>query len=145
MKKILTGRRTDLSGINIEEISNWLNSDNRIRNIIRCQAIISLNKGNSMQDVCAVLGITRETVRKWKEKLRQGGITNLLTEKKVGKRSRLDIEKQKDLKVIIKQKPAKYGYSEKKWTGNILKDFLQKNWKIQIGIRSAQLWLKQLK
>ena len=38
-----------------------------------------------MQDVCAVLGITRETVRKWKEKLRQGGITNLLTEKKVGK------------------------------------------------------------
>ena len=98
-----------------------------------------------MQDVCAVLGITRETVRKWKEKLRQGGITNLLTEKKVGKRSRLDIEKQKDLKVIIKQKPAKYGYSEKKWTGNILKDFLQKNWKIQIGIRSAQLWLKQLK
>jgi transposase len=145
MHKIKSGRPIDLSGINVEEINNWLNSDKRVRSIIKCQAIISLYKGNSMQDVCSVLNVTRETVRKWKEQLRKGGITNLITEKKVGKRSKLDTGKQNELKSIIKQKPGRYGYPEKKWTGKILIDFLQKNWNMKIGIRAAQLWLKQLK
>ena len=98
-----------------------------------------------MQDVCAVFGVTRETVRKWKERLRQGGIAALLNEKKAGKRTKISVEKQRELKGLIKQKPAKYGYDNKKWTGVILKDFLKKNWNIKIEIRTAQLWLKQIR
>ena len=145
MKKMKSGRPIDLSGIDIEEITDWFNSDNHNRNIIKCLAIISLNNGNSMQDVCAVLGVTRETVRQWKEKLRQGGITKLISINKPGKRSKINTAKKKKLKSIIKQKPEKYGYTEKKWTGIILKDFLEKNWNMKIGIRAAQLWLKQLR
>ncbi len=145
MKKLLTGRPIDLSGINIKEIIDWINSDNRAKGIIKCQAIISLHNGNSMQDVCAVFGVTRETVRKWKESLRQGGTAALLNKKKAGKRSKISCERQTELKRLIKQKPTKYGYDGKKWTGKILKDFLQKNWNIKIGIRAAQLWLCQLR
>ncbi|MDP2750418.1 MAG: helix-turn-helix domain-containing protein [Nanoarchaeota archaeon] len=145
MKKLSSGRPIDLSRININEINEWLNSYNSVRGIIRCQAIISLHNGNSMQSVCTVLDVTRETIRTWKEKLRKGGITALLKEKKLGKRSKINIEKQKKLKVIIKQRPAKYGYDEKRWTGKILKDFMLKNWNINIGIRAAQLWLRQMK
>ena len=98
-----------------------------------------------MQDVCAVFGVTRETVRKWKESLRQGGTVALLNKKKVGKRSKISSERQTELKHLIKQKPTKYGYDGKKWTGKILGDFLHKNWNINIGIRAAQLWLNQLR
>ena len=98
-----------------------------------------------MQDVCAVLGITRETVRKWKELLRQGGVVALLNEGKAGKRPKIDDEKQKELEKMIKEKPIKYGYDKKKWTGYVLKDFVEKNWNIKIGIRAAQLWLRQLR
>lgn len=145
MKKILSGRPVDLSGINIKEVIDWINSDNHAKGIIKCQAIISLHNDNSMQNVCAVLGVTRETVRKWKERLRQGGITALLNEKKAGKRTKIGVEKQRELKILIKQKPLKYGYNSKKWTGLILQEHLQKNWNIKIGTRAAQLWLKQLR
>ena len=145
MKKILSGRPVDLSGINIKEVIDWVNSDNRSKGIIKCQAIISLHNGNSMQNVCAIFGVTRETVRKWKGKLRQGGITVLLNEKKVGKRTKIGVEKQRKLKILIKQKPGKYGYDGKKWTALILQKFLLKKWNIKIGTRAAQLWLKQLR
>jgi transposase len=145
MKKILSGRPVDLSGINIKEVFDFVNSDNSAKGIIKCQAIISLHNGNSMQNVCAVLGVTRETVRKWKERLRQGGATALLNEKKAGKRTRIGVEKQRKLKILIKQKPLKHGYDSKKWTGLILQEYLLKNWNIKIGTRAAQLWLKQLR
>jgi len=90
-----------------------MDSDNRTKGIIKCHAIISLYNGNSMQDVCAVLGITRETVRKWKELLRQGGVVALLNEGKAGKRPKIDDEKQKELEKMIKEKPIKYGYDKK--------------------------------
>jgi hypothetical protein len=72
----------DLSGINIGELMLWLNSEKHATAIIKCHAIISLYRGNSMQDVCAILNITRETVRKWKQTLRQEGMQGLLSEKK---------------------------------------------------------------
>lgn len=145
MNKLLAGRPIDLSRINIKELIDWINSDNHAKGIIKCQAIISLYNRNSMKNVCSVFGVTRETIRKWKEKLRQGGIVELLYEKKAGKRIKINIEKQKELKNLIKQKPIKYGYDSKKWTGKILKDFLEKIWNIKIGIRTAQLWLKQMR
>lgn len=143
MKKSLSGRPVDLTGIDTKEIRIWMDSDNRTKGIIKCHTIISLYNGNSMQDVCAVFGVTRETVRKWKGLLRQGGVVALLNEGKVGKRPKINAEKQKELKKIMKEKPIKYGYDEKKWTGQVLKDFLEKNWNIKIGIRAAQLWLRQ--
>ena len=68
-----------------------------------------MHNGNSMQNVCAVLGVTHETDRKWKERLRQGVITDLFNEKKAGKRTKMGVEKLKELKILIKQKPLKYG------------------------------------
>ena len=143
MTKSLSGRPVDLSGIDTKEIIDWMDSDNRTKGIVKCHTIISLHNGNSMQDVCAVFDVTRETVRKWKGLLRKGGVVALLNEGKVGKRSKIDAEKQKELKGLMKKKPIKYGYDDKEWTGQALKDFVEKKWNIKIGIRAAQLWLKQ--
>ena len=145
MKKISTGRKVDLSGINVQDVVLWLKSNKCVNNVIKCQAIVSLSKGNSMQNVCAVLGITRETVRKWKQKLRKDGITGLLAEKKVGKRSRISTEHQRELKIILKQKPHRYGFEKNKWSGVIVQNLLKTKWGISIGIRTAQIWIKKLK
>ncbi len=145
MKKLSTGRKVDLSGINVQDVAIWLNSNKCVKNAIKCQAIVSLYKGNSMQNVCAVLGITRETVRKWKQKLRKDGIDGLLTEKKVGKRSRISPEQQKELRIILKQKPHRYGFEKNKWSGVIVQNLLETKWGISIGVRTAQIWIQKLK
>ncbi len=86
MNKTKIGRPVDLSGINICEIEKWMDSNKFSRKILICQSILSLNNGTPMSEVCNVLGVTRESVRLWKEQFRKHGIQGVLSEKKVGKR-----------------------------------------------------------
>ena len=135
------GRPVDLSGINIDEIEIWMHKNNMSRKAIICQAIISLNNGNSMARVCDVLGVTRESVRLWKEQFREHGLQGVLKEKKVGKRSKLNSDKIKELKRIVKISPKKQGYKTKKWTGVLVQDYVLRRWDLKISLRTAQLWL----
>jgi len=145
MNKTRTGRPVDISGININEIEEWMYSNKISRKILICQSIISLNNGAPMKDVCNVLGVTRESVRLWKKKFRQHGLQGVLKEKKVGKRSKLNMAKKEELKVIVKRSPRKQGYKTKKWTGLLIQDFILKNWEWEISLRTAQLWLSKVR
>ena len=130
MNKAKVGRPVDISGINIKEIEIWMNSAKLIRKSIICQSIISLNNGVPMKEVCNVLGVTRESVRLWKEQLRKEGLAGLLKEKKIGKRSMLNEMKKKELRDIIRLSPKRQGYKTKKWNFNIC-------------LRTAHLWLSK--
>ena len=145
MKKTKIGRPVDLTGINICDIEKWMYSNKISRKILICQSIISLNNGVKMNDVCNVLGVTREGVRLWKEQFRQHGLQGVLKEKKVGKRSKLNVDKKEELKKIVKLSPKRQGYKTKKWTGLLIQDFVLKNWKIKISQRTAQVWLSKVR
>jgi len=118
MNKTKVGRPVDLAGINISEIEIWMCSNKISRKILICQTIISLNNGASMNSVCDVFGVTRESVRLWKEQFRQYGLQGVLKEKKVGKRSRLSGERKKELKKIVKLSPKRQGYKTKNGQGH---------------------------
>jgi transposase len=141
MNRTKVGRPVDISGINVVEIQNWLNSNKMARKILICQSIIALNRQIPMNEVCRVLGVTRESVRLWKEQLRKEGLNGLLKEKKPGKRSKLDEKKRKELKNITRISPKKQGYNKSKWTGLLIQDFVLKKWGFNISLRTAQLWL----
>ncbi len=145
MNETKLGRPVDISGINIDEIELWMYSNKMARKALICQSIISLNKSVSMKEVCNVLGVTRESVRLWKEQLRKEGLTGLLKEKKVGKRSKLKEDKQRELKSIVSRSPRKQGYITGKWTGLLVQDLALKKWQIKISLRTAQLWLSKIR
>ncbi|MBI5417754.1 helix-turn-helix domain-containing protein [Candidatus Poribacteria bacterium] len=139
------GRPVDLSGINVDELQKWLQKNRLMRKGIVCQAIISLNNGVNMAEVCKVLSVTRESVRLWKVKIRNGGLTGLLLEKKVGKRSKLNEHRKNELIRVIRKSPKKYGYIEKKWTGRLIQEYVSKEWKEKICLRTAQKWLAKIR
>ena len=143
MKKV--GRKVDISNINISEIADWMKNNKHSTNILKCQSIIALHKGVQMNQVCNVLGVTREAVRLWKEQLRAGGITLLIKKGKVGKRSRLNALKLQELKKAVRQSPQNYDFQEKTWTGSLVKQFAYKRWEIEISIRTAYQWLSKAK
>lgn len=145
MNKTKLGRPVDISGINIDEIESWMYLNKIARKALICQSIISLNKSVSMKEVCNVLGVTRESVRLWKQQLRKEGLTGLLKEKKVGKRSKLKEDKQRELKSIVSRSPRKQGYITGKWTGLLVQDLALKKWEIKISLRTAQLWLSKIR
>ncbi len=143
MNKTKVGRPVDLAGINISEIETWMCSNKISRKILICQTIISLNNGASMNSVCDVFGVTRESVRLWKEQFRQYGLQGVLKEKKVGKRSRLSGDRKKELEKIVKLSPKRQGYKTKKWTGVLIQSYVLKNWELKISLRTSQLWLSK--
>lgn len=145
MNKKQTGRPVELSGINVQELDDWLNDNKMSRKILKCQAIIALSRGAKMTEVCNVLDVTREGVRLWKNQLRREGLSGLLKQRKVGKRSKLNRLKKNKLKKIIKKSPAIHGYKNKKWTGAMIQDYVRKEWDIKISLRTAQLWLSKIR
>lgn len=145
MNNTKIGRPVDISGINISEIEKWMCLNKISRKILICQSIISLNNRVPMNEVCDVLGVTRESVRLWKEQFRQYGLQGVLKEKKVGKRSKLNVDKKEELKKIVKLSPKRQGYKTKKWTGLLIQDFVFKNWELKICLKTAQLWLSKIR
>lgn len=145
MNKKQTGRPVDLSSINVQEIDDWLSSNKMARKILICQAIIALDRGVKMMEVCNVLDITREGVRLWKNQLRKQGLKGMLRQGKVGKRSKLNQQRKNELKKIIKKSPASQGYKNKKWTGLLIQDYVRKQWGYDISLRTAQLWLSKIR
>ncbi len=98
-----------------------------------------------MSEVCNVLGVTREGVRLWKEQFRQHGLQGVLKEKKVGKRTKLDVVKKEELEKIVKMSPKRQGYKTKNWTGLLIQDYVLKNWKFNISQRTALVWLSKVR
>jgi transposase len=141
MNKSKAGRPVDLNGINIDEIDKWMHSETIARKVIICQSIMALYKGVPMSEVCMTLGVTREGVRLWKEKLRAKGLEGVLHEGKVGKRSRLTPDKAKEFKQILKKPPKVQGMEGKKWTGHTVQFLVSQKWGLTIGLRTAQAWL----
>ncbi|MCK5537901.1 MAG: helix-turn-helix domain-containing protein [Bacteroidales bacterium] len=143
MNKNKIGRPVDISGININEIEVWMNYNKLARKLLICQSIIALNNDVPMKEVCNVLGVTRESVRLWKEQLRREGLKGLLKEKKVGKRSKLNEMKTEELREIVRLSPKRQGYKTKKWTGLLVQDLVLEKWEFKISLRTAQLWLSK--
>jgi len=144
MNKNKVGRPVDIFGINIYELEVWMDSNKLARKSLICQSIIALNKDVPMKEVCNVLGVTRESVRLWKEQLRREGLDGLLKEKKVGKRSMLNQIKKEELREIVRLSPKKQGYKTKNWTGLLVKHLVLKKWRFKISLRTAQLWLSKI-
>jgi hypothetical protein len=63
----------------------------------------------------------------------------------VGKRSKLSVEKEDELKNIVKASPKKQGYKTKKWTGVLIQDVVLKKWEYKICLKTAQLWLVKVR
>ena len=145
MNTMPVGRPVDLSNINISEIEDWMYNNKISRKILICQSIISLKNGAKMSEVCNVLGVTREGVRLWKEQFRQHGLQDVLKEKKVGKRTKLDVVKKEELEKIVKMSPKRQGYKTKNWTGLLIQDYVLKNWKFNISQRTALVWLSKVR
>lgn len=145
MNKKQTGRPVELSGINVQEIDEWLSNNKMARKILICQAIIALSSGAKMAEVCSVLDITREGVRLWKNQLRKEGLKGVLRQRKVGKRSILNQQRRNKLRKIIKKSPESQGYKNKKWTGLLIQHYVGKEWGFNISLRTAQLWLSKIR
>ena len=140
-KKIKLGKPVNVSGINPQELKNWIKQDKTRWVAIKCQSLIALSNGASVKEVCNVLNVTRESLRVWRNRLKSEGTQGLIAQKRKGKKSHLTIEVEDDLKNVILKSPVEFGYNEKYWNGKLIRSYLKKKWGIEIALRTVQNWL----
>lgn len=135
------GKPVDVSAINSAELEEWIKSSSDRQSAIKCQALIALAKGASVNDVCIVLNVTRETLSQWRKRLSSQGIIGLCAKSGKGRKSGLTKEIEADLKVQLLKTPAELGFTQAIWDGKLVCRYISDRYSQIISVRTAQDWL----
>jgi transposase len=138
------GKPVDVSAINASELELWIQGDANRQNAIKCQALIALTKDISVTAVCAVLGITRETLRQWRKRLSKEGIDGLTAKAGKGRRTGLTKQIEADLKIQLLKTPSELGYTQAIWDGKLVCKYIKETYSLTIAVRTAQDWLHKI-
>jgi transposase len=138
------GKPVDISAINVVELKKWIQEDTDRQNAIKCRALIALTENVSVTSVCTVLGITRETLRQWRKRISDGGIIGLNVKPGKGRKSRLTLQIEDDLKTQLLKTPSELGYKQAIWDGKLVCRYLGDKYSQNIAVRTAQDWLNRI-
>jgi len=99
----------------------------------RLEAIKSLYEGESRKQVSLKLGCSYDTLTRWIDKYLKGGLSELVLPITHQKPSRLSVEQQQELKMmLITQKPTDYGIERNMWTGEIIVQVLKSRFDVEM-------------
>jgi len=142
MKK--RGQPVKNKNIDIEVLKSFLNESPERWEGVKCSALIAMKNGKDVQDICEIVGITRETLRNWRQSFENKGTSGLKSEKPSGRPPKLNPNMQEALKAALLKTPEELGYQQAIWDGNLVCVYLKDKFKIEIKPRAAQYWMKKL-
>lgn len=99
----------------------------------RLEAIKLLYEGYSRKQVSLKLECSYDTLTRWIDKYLKGGLSELVLPITHQKRSRLSVEQQQQLKIMITtQRPIDYGIERNMWTGEIIVQVLKSRFNVEM-------------
>jgi len=138
------GKPVDISAINADELKRWIQDDTNRQNAIKCQALIALTKNISVNAVCTVLGVTRETLSQWRKRIAKEGIVGLTAKAGKGRKTSLTKQIEEDLKVQLLKTPSELGYTQAIWDGKLVCKYIKEKYSLTIAVRTSQDWLRKI-
>ena len=111
----------------------------------RLSAIRHLSEGKSRAEVGRLVGCTDLTLAEWMKKYLEKGLTGLVEPIKHQVKSRLDVEQQQEIKrMLLNERPTKYGIDREIWTGSIIAEAIEQRWKVELKTSRIYEILSQL-
>ena len=99
----------------------------------RLSAIRHLSEGKSRAEVAILVGCRDLALAKWIKKYLEKGLTGLVEPIKHQVKSKLDKEQQKEIKrMLLEERPTKYGIDREIWTGNIIAEVIKQRWEVEL-------------
>jgi transposase len=99
----------------------------------RLLAIKYLSEGKKRKEVSLTLGCTDLTLANWVQKYVDGGLDGLVKPIKHNVASRLNDEQRQELRrMILNERPTKYGIDREIWTGDIISEVIKKLWDVDL-------------
>lgn len=99
----------------------------------RLSAIRYLSEGRSRTEVAQLLGCTDLTIAKWMVKYLEQGLEGLVEPIKHQVKQRLNPEQQQEIKrMVLNDRPKKYGIDREIWTGKNLAFIIKQRWGVEL-------------
>jgi len=99
----------------------------------RLSAIRYLSEGKSRAEVAIIVGCRDLALAQWMKKYLEKGLTGLVEPIKHQVKSRLDAEQQQEIKrMLLNERPTKYGIDREIWTGNIIAFVIKQRWGVEL-------------
>lgn len=99
----------------------------------RLSAIRYLSEGKSRTEVVQLLGCTDLTIAKWMVKYLEMGLEGLVEPIKHQVKERLNPEQQQEIKrMVLNDRPTKYGIDREIWTGKNLAFVIKQRWGVDL-------------
>lgn len=103
------------------------------------------NKDNACQTIAELFGHSSRTISNWINKVNETGDIEVLRDKiKPERKTKLNTEQLIIIKDILQNPPELSGISANIWDGKSLSFYIEKEFKIKLGVRQCQRLFKKL-
>ena len=79
-----------------------------------------------------------------RERFEQDGLSGLTDEQRPGRPSSLSERQVDEIDQVLRQTPRAHGLGENLWDGKTLSAFIEKQYRVRLGIRQCQRLFRQL-
>lgn len=109
----------------------------------RIEIMLLTDMGKSQNQICRMLGCSRQMARYWIA-IARAGIAHKWNEPPIGRPKTVNDEYIDRLKELVSQSPREYGYGFNCWTAQWLSKHLAKEFDIEISVRHINRLLTQM-
>jgi len=90
-----------------------------------------IERGFDNEEIMEIFEVSLSSVKRWRSKVNQGGLSALARKHGTGGISKLSSEQLAELKEIILKGAIAAGYQTDRWTSRIVADLIRKKWNIK--------------
>lgn len=110
----------------------------------RLHGVLLVAQGMTCPEVGRLLGDSVRTVQYWVHRFEAEGLAGLAETGRPGRPARLDERQLAMLAKVLREPPTAVGLDTHLWDGKTLSAFIERRWKMALGVRQCQRLFRQL-
>lgn len=110
----------------------------------RLHGLLLVAQGMTAPEVSRMLGDSPRTVQYWLRRFESEGLSGLAEGDRPGRPRRLTATQMRAVEGALRQRPEDVGLSGNLWDGKTLSAYLERQYKVDLGVRQCQRLFRQL-
>jgi transposase len=110
----------------------------------RLHGVLLVAQGMTCPEVARLLGDAPRSVQYWLKRFEEDGLAGLSEKERSGRPRALSEKQLAVVDKVLRQTPVAHGLSGNLWDGKTLSAFIEKRFRISLGVRQCQRLFRQL-
>ena len=129
----------------VDELKRELGSNSMSRYYYRITTVLLIEQGEDIKALSKSIQVTEKTIYNWVNIFKKEGLSGLKEKKRHGRPKKLSTKEITEITELINSPPELYDVKLKKWTGEILSKFIEKEYNIILHEKTCDILIKKLK